>query len=92
MTDELATIVVLCDMEGNEIEFELLGNVEYNGEIYDVFLPCDLAEDDELVPVIFKFDATNEKTDYITVDDEDVIYDVFEIFKSKYKDEFDFID
>lgn len=92
MTDELATIVVLCDMEGKEIEFEVLGSVEYSEEIYEVLLPCDLAEDNELVPVIFKLDATNEKTDYIPVEDEDVLYDVFDIFKDKYKNEFDFID
>ena len=40
---ELVTIVVLVDEEGHEQEFESLGSVEYNKEIYEFFLPCNIS-------------------------------------------------
>lgn len=88
--EELVTIVVLVDEEGNEQEFESLGSVEYNKEIYEFFLPCNISEDDVAAPVILKLETVDEKVDYASVEDEDIVHNIFEIFKEKYKDEFDF--
>ena len=91
--EELDNIIVLNDENGEEIEFEFLDLIEYEGEEYVVLLPND--EDDEAGEVvILKLEDTDSEDEesYVSVDDEDVLQSVFEIFKEKFKDEFNFID
>lgn len=81
-------IVTLNDEFGNEVQFEFLDLVEYNGEEYVVLLPAD-DEDGEVV--ILKVEAIDDDNDsYTSVEDEDILMAVFQIFKDKFKDEFDF--
>ena len=53
-------------------------------------------EEDEGEVVILKVEDTegenSEEESYVSVDDEEVLNQVFEIFKEKFKDEFDFED
>lgn len=91
--EELDNIIVLNDEDGNEIEFEFLDLIPYEGEEYVVLLPND--EDDEAGEVvILKLEDTDSEDEesYVSVDDEEVLQKVFEIFKDKFKDEFNFID
>ena len=91
--EELDNIIVLNDENGDEIEFEFLDLIPYEGEEYVVLLPND--EDDEAGEVvILKLEDTDSEDEesYVSVDDEKVIKKVFEIFKDKFKDEFNFID
>jgi len=81
-------IITLEDNEGNEVEFELLDVVEYEGEEYIVLIEND--EDAQDV-VILKIESVDDETEnYIGIDDEELLSNVFETFKEKYKDEFDF--
>lgn len=81
-------IVTLNDEFGNEVQFEFLDLVEYDGEEYVVLLPAD-DEDGEVV--ILKVEAIDDDNDsYTSVEDEDILMAVFQIFKNKFKDEFDF--
>lgn len=81
-------IIVLEDNEGNEVEFELLDVVEYEGEEYIVLIEND--EEAEEV-VILKIESIDDETEnYVGIDDEELLSNVFETFKEKYKDEFDF--
>ena len=81
-------IVTLNNEFGNEVQFEFLDLVEYNGEEYIVLLPAD-DEDGEVV--ILKVEALDDDKDsYTSVEDEDILMAVFQIFKNKFKDEFDF--
>ena len=91
--EELDNIIVLNDEDGNEIEFEFLDLIEYEGEEYVVLLPND-EEDDAGEVVILKLEDTDseEEESYVSVDDEEVLQNVFDIFKEKFKDEFNFID
>ncbi|MBR3255249.1 MAG: DUF1292 domain-containing protein [Clostridia bacterium] len=95
--EDLDNIVVLNDEDGNEVKFEFLDLVELDDEEYVVLLPIveDGAEDDGEV-VILKLedndDENSEEESYVSVDDEEVLNKVFEIFKEKFKDEFDFLD
>lgn len=50
--DEMSNKVVLNDEDGNEVEFELLDLVEYNGEEYVVMLPCDETAYDGMVVIL----------------------------------------
>jgi len=91
--EELDNIIVLNDEEGNEAEFEFLDLIEYEGEEYVVLLPVEESEDAGEV-VILKLEDTESEDEesYVSVDDEETLNKVFEIFKEKFKDEFNFVD
>lgn len=95
--EELDNIVVLNDEEGNEVKFEFLDIVELDDEEYVVLLPItEEGEEEEGEVVILKVedtdDADSEEESYVSVEDEDILNRVFEIFKEKFKDDFDFVD
>ncbi len=86
--EELDNIVVLTDEEGNEVGFEFIDLIQYQGEEFVVLLPCE-DEDDEVV-ILKVEDGDTEEENYVSVDDEDTLMAVFEIFKERFKDEFTF--
>ena len=95
--EELDNIVTLKDEDGNDVKFEFLDLIDYEGEEYVVLLPAEETEDsepDELVILQLEkgSDENSEEETYVSVDDEDVLNAVFEIFKEKFKDEFNFVD
>ena len=92
--EELDNIIVLNDEEGKEVEFEFLDLVEYDDEEYVVLLPVEEAEDDAGEVVILKVEDTESEDEesYVSVDDQEILNTVFEIFKEKFKDEFNFLD
>ena len=87
-------------MDENNIPEEELDNiivlnlVELDGEEYVILLPADENEEDEGEVVILKVEDTESEDEesYVSVDDEDTLNKVFEIFKEKFKDEFNFVD
>ena len=92
--EEVDNIVILNDEEGNEVQFEFLDLIEYNEEEYVIFLPVEdeISEEPGEV-VILKVESTSEDEEsYVSVEDEEVLNNVFEIFKEKFKDEFNFTD
>ena len=91
--EELDNIIILNDEEGNEVEFEFLDLIEFDGEEYVVLLPVEESEEAGEV-VILKLEDTDsdEEESYVSVDDEEVLNKVFEIFKEKFKDDFNFVD
>ena len=93
LDEELDNIIILNDEEGNEVKFEFLDLIELDGEEYIVLLPTEDDDEDGEV-VILKVEDTDseEEESYVSVDDQEVLNKVFEIFKEKFKDEFNFID
>lgn len=91
--EEFDNKIILNDEAGNEVEFEFLDLIEYQGEEFVVLLPCDEADEAGEV-VILKLEDTDdeENESYASVDDESVLNAVFEIFKDKFEDEFNFVD
>lgn len=91
--EEFDNKIILNDEAGNEVEFEFLDLIEYQGEEFVVLLPCDEADEAGEV-VILKLENTDdeENESYASVDDESVLNAVFDIFKDKFKDEFNFVD
>ena len=83
-------VVLFTDDHGNEIEFEFLDLLEYDGEQYAVLLPTQEDADEVLIMRLVP-DEDGQET-YISVEDEDVMNAVFDIFKNKFKDEFNFVD
>ena len=94
MDDELDNIIVLNDENGKEVQFEFLDLVELDNEEYVVLLPVveEGEEDDGEVVILKVEDTDSEEESYVSVDDEEVLAKVFEMFKEKFKDEFNFVD
>ena len=95
--EELDNIVILNDEEGNEVKFEFLDLIELDNEEYVVLLPdTEEGEEEEGEVVILKVedndDDESEEESYVSIDDEDTLNKVFEMFKEKFKDDFDFVD
>lgn len=92
--EELDNIIVLNDEEGKEVQFEFLDLVEYEDEEYVVLLPIEESEEDAGEVVILKVEDTESEDEesYVSVDDQETLNTVFEMFKEKFKDEFNFID
>ena len=90
---EESNIIVLNDDEGNEVRFEFLDLIKYEEEDYVVLLPVpEEGEEEDNEVVILKLEATEseEEESYVSIDDEETLTAVFEIFKEKFKDEFNF--
>ncbi len=95
--EELDNIIVLNDENGNEVKFEFLDLVELDDEEYVVLLPVtEEGEEEEGEVVILKVedndDENSDEESYVSVEDDDVLNRVFEIFKEKFKDDFNFVD
>ncbi|MGN1270016.1 MAG: DUF1292 domain-containing protein [Clostridia bacterium] len=93
--EELDNILVLNDEEGNEVEFEFLDLIEYEGEEYVVLLPVESEESEEAGEVVIlklEDSESEEEESYVSVEDEETLNKVFEIFKEKFEDEFNFVD
>ncbi len=90
--DERDDIIVLIGEDGEEVEFEHLDTVEMDGNEYVVLLPLDEQDNEEIDEVvILKVDHNEEGEDaFVTVDDEDELNSVFEEFKERMEEEYDF--
>ena len=70
--------------------------VELDDEEYVILLPVvDDGVEEEGEVVILKVEDTDEDSEeesYVSVEDEEILNKVFEIFKERFKDDFDFVD
>lgn len=86
--DEDDSIIRLTDDEGNEQEFELLDLIEYGDAQYAVLIPTEEEEDQVL---IFQVEDAEKETNVLTpVSDMDLAGAVFELFRTRNADRFDF--
>ena len=94
--DELDNIIILNDEDGNEVKFEFLDLIDYEDEEYIVLLPVsEEGEEEEGEVVILRVedsDDDSEEESYVSVENDDTLNKVFEIFKERFKDDFDFVD
>ena len=94
--EELDNIITLNDEDGNEVKFEFLDLIDFEDEQYVVLLPVlEEGEEEDGEVVILKVEDSEEDSDqesYVSVESEETLMKVFNIFKDKFKDEFDFVD
>ncbi len=93
MSENFDDVIVLNDENGDEAEFEFLDLIVYEDEEYVVLLPIEESDEAGEV-VILKLEETenDDEESYVSVDDDDILMAVFNIFKDKFKDEFNFVD
>lgn len=89
--DELDNIIVLNDENGEEVEFEFLDLIEHGDEEYVVLLPVEEAAEEVVILKVEEL-SNSEEESYVSVDNENTLQAIFEIFKEKWKDEFNFLD
>lgn len=89
--DEIETII-LNDENGKEIEFEFMDLISYEGEEYVVLLPVEDCEEAGQVVILRMDESGEDEESYVSVDDDDTLMAVFNIFKDRFKDEFNFVD
>ena len=88
--EELENILVLTDENGNDVEFEYLDSIEYQGKEYIVLIPND---EEACEVVILEVEPVDEELEnYIAVEDEAILEAVYAIFKDRFKDIMNFGD
>ena len=88
INEEEVSILTLTDENGEDVDFEYMDSIEYEGKEYLVLIPV---EDESGEIVILEIEPVDEETEnYLSVDDEAVLNAVFGIFKEKYKDVLEF--
>lgn len=83
--------LTLTDDNGQEFELEHLDTLEQNGEVYMAFIPAEMSVSDEYELMILKVepDAESGEDILVTVDDEDELNSIFEIFSERLEDTFE---
>ena len=82
--EEEDSIITLVDENGEETAFEFLDCIEYEGKEYLCLIPAD-EESSEIV--ILEVEPVDEETEnYLSVENEDILDAVYEIFKERFKD------
>ena len=87
---EESEILTLTDENGQDVDFEYLDCMEYQGKEYLVLMPADEAETQIVILEVEPVDDENEN--YLAVENEAVLDAVYGMFKEKYKDVLTFED
>jgi uncharacterized protein YrzB (UPF0473 family) len=91
--EEEVSILTLTDENGQETSYEFLDLISYNGQDYVILLPIDEDDaDDGLVVILEVHEIDEENEEYVSIEDEAVLDAVYDIFKEKYKEFFNFTD
>ena len=90
LPEEEVSILTLTDENGQDVNFEYLDCIEYEGVEYLVLMPED--EEDDSVVILEVEPVDEEVENYLAVEDEAVLNAVFAIFKEKFKDVLEFED
>ena len=80
-------VFTLTDEEGNESDFELIGNMEIDGERYVALLPVD-GKDDEYVILKLTEDEDGDEV-LVTIDDDDEFDKVADAFEDEFMGDID---
>ena len=84
LEQEEESVITFVDENGEEVRFEYLDCIEYEGKEYLCLLP---EEEDNNEVVILEVEPVDEETEnYLAVEDESVLEGVYAIFKDHYKD------
>ena len=78
------SIVTFVDENGEEITFEFLDSIDYEGKEYLCLLPTEEGNNEVVILEVEPTDEENEN--YLAVEDEKILEGVYAIFKDHYKD------
>ena len=78
--------VTLIDEEGNEVEFEHIDTVEYEGTTYLAFIPAELPVEEDAEVVIMQIVEEDGEEQLQEVEDDALLDQLAEIFESRFND------
>lgn len=87
--EEQENYITLTDENGEDVSFELIGEVEYKERTFAVLIPFDEEDDGVVILEIIPTDDP-EFDEFIGIDDDELLNDVFEKFKKEYNGEYEF--
>ena len=90
LQEEEVELLTLTDENGNDVEFEYLDSIDYEGKEYIVLIPADEESCEIVILEVEPVDEENEN--YLSVKDEDTLNAVYGIFKERFKDILSFED
>ena len=90
LQEEESNILMLTDENGQDVEFEYLDCIEYEGKDYLLLMPADENSSEIIILEVEPVDEENEN--YLSVSDENILTAVYDIFKERYKDVLTFED
>ena len=90
LQEEESNILMLTDENGQDVEFEYLDCIEYEGKEYLILMPA--AENSSEIIILEVEPVDEENENYLSVSDENVLNAVYDIFKERYKDVLTFED
>ena len=82
--EEETSILTLTDENGQDVEFEYLDCIDYMGKEYLVLMPVESESAEIIILQVEPVDEENEN--YLSVQDEEILNAVYEMFKEKYAD------
>lgn len=88
--EALENILVLNDADGNEVEFEYLASVDYEGAEYIVLMPLEGDDTEVVILRVEPVPGNDEEEAYVGVTDEPTLEAVFDLFKAEYADVYEF--
>lgn len=89
MNEPQEEYITLIDDNGEEVSFELLDIVEYKERSFGVLLPFDEEDDGVVILELIPTDDP-EYDDFVSVEDDALLNEVFEEFKKNYQGEYEF--
>ena len=90
LQEEETSIITMTDENGQDVDFEYLDCIEYEGKEYLVLIP---AEEESNEIVILEVEPVDDELEnYLAVESEETLNAVYAIFKDRYKDVLDFAD
>ena len=84
LQEEETSLITMTDENGEEITFEFLDSIDYEGKEYLCLLPTEEGNNEVVILEVEPIDEENEN--YLAVEDEKILEGVYAIFKDHYKD------
>ena len=90
--EEMINIFTLTDEDGNDVDFEIIGEYEKDGQRYFAMIPVedDNADSDVCEYVILKLAKDGDEDVLVSVDDDDELDDIADYFDDLFSQEIDY--
>lgn len=84
-------VIALTDDDGNEVRFAVLDFIEEQGKCYVVCIEEEDEEADEVIIMeVCEIEDQNDMEEYLSIEDETLLAHLFEVFKDRNADYFNF--
>ena len=90
LNEEESSVLTLTDENGEDMDFEYLDCIEYEGKEYLVLIPAEEEANEIVILEVEPVDEENEN--YLAVEDEAILNAVYGIFKERFADVLTFED